>query len=125
MSVNALVLEGLRTSCKQNVSGGWVQKSYELAGLRTTHHAKDTANTRLSCRNAAKRRFWGHTMGGGSEPRAGIIYDDYMYKYIFTCKGGWFASGASFMMFLQIHPGLGLFINGEDSRNRLDTRTIS
>lgn len=74
MSVNALVLEGLRTSCKQNVSGGWVQKSYELAGLRTTHHAKDTANTRLSCRNAAKRRFWGHTMGGGSEPRAGIIY---------------------------------------------------
>ena len=36
MSVNASVLEGLRKSCKQNVSGGWVQKSYELAGLPPT-----------------------------------------------------------------------------------------
>ena len=35
--------------------------------------------------NAAKRRFWDHSMGGGggggSEPRTGIIYDVYLYFF--------------------------------------------
>ena len=46
------------------------RKSYEFAGLRTapaTHRARNTANTckyHVFMQNAAKRRFWDHTMGG-------------------------------------------------------------
>ena len=53
-------------------------------------------------RNAAKRRFWDHTMwgggGGGSEPRTGIIYTH-------VCK--W---GLLYSTWLQIHPSLKSFV---------------
>ena len=51
--------KGCINHANNTFSEGWLQKSYEFAGLRTApanHHAKDTANTTFSCRDAAKRR---------------------------------------------------------------------
>ena len=75
---------GCMNPANKTVSEGWLQKS-EFAGLRTSpasHHATTT----FSRRNATKRRFWDHTMGGGREPGTGIyIYIIYIYifKYIY------------------------------------------
>ena len=49
-------------------------------------HAKDTANTTFSCRNAAKRKFWDHTMGGvvaNREPGSYINVCIRIYIYLY------------------------------------------
>ena len=73
----------------------------KFAGLRTapaTYHAKNTANTTFPCGMLQNTGFgtipWGREVGGGSEPRTGIIYVCinihiyhiyiYIYMYIFN-----------------------------------------
>ena len=77
-----------RNIAKNTFAEGWLQKSYEFAGLRTapaTHRAKNTANSAFSCGMLQNAGFgtipWG---GGGSEPRTGIIYI-YIYIDIHLC----------------------------------------
>ena len=66
---------------------GWLQKSYEFAGLRTapaTHRAKNIANSAFSCGMLQNAGFgtipWGEGAGG---PRAGTIYIFYLNIYIY------------------------------------------
>ena len=57
-----------RSIANNTFSEDWLQKSYEFAGLRTapaTHHAKKHCKYHVFMRNAPKRRFCDHTMGGG------------------------------------------------------------
>ena len=70
-------------------------------------------------RNAAKRRFWDHTMGGGgSEPRTRIIYIYIAYilyhVIFFFCpflpsqSGQWVGPLANFEGWFLIHPATSL-----------------
>ena len=72
-----------RNFANNTFSEGWLQKSYEFAGLRTapaTHRAKNTANSAFSCGMLQNAGFGTVPLGGG---RQRTTNRDQSYIYIF------------------------------------------
>ena len=63
-----------RNIAKNTFAEGWLQKSYEFAGLRTapaTHRAKNTANSAFSCGMLQNAGFGTIPWGGGGRRAQG------------------------------------------------------
>ena len=69
-----------RNIAKNTFAEGWLQKSYEFAGLRTapaTHRAKNTANSAFSCGMLQNAGFGTIPWGGGPAGPGPVPYIDY------------------------------------------------
>ena len=73
-----------RNIANNTFSEGWLQDFLRIcrfADGASQPPCKKHCKYHAFMQNGAKCRFWDHTMGGGSEPRTGIIYI-YMYIYM-------------------------------------------